>query len=180
MLNPDKGCFEHPRMFLFAMQATTQHAHYLQKHLSHPFFFSALSHSHPQLIEEIQNLYVQAGQWGNANEAYYHQLHSLFYKLSEQYSIPKRIPPVHYRDILDETDRVIVILEQLDYLLKLKGEKSPYGYGAYSISQLKKPLTEFKGRLRQLKGIGPVTERIVQEILKTGTSSYFESLMQHC
>jgi hypothetical protein len=43
------------------------------------------------------------------------------------------IPPHLYKDILDINDLVIVTLEHIDYLLKFRGIKSPYGYSAYSI-----------------------------------------------
>ena len=83
-----------------------------------------------------------------------------------------------FSDILDENDLVIVILEHIDYLCRLKGRNSPYGYAAYSISQLKEPISNIKGRLQGLKGVGKTTERIIQDILKTGRSSYYERLLR--
>jgi DNA polymerase/3'-5' exonuclease PolX len=72
---------------------------------------------------------------------------------------------------------VIVILEHLDYLLKLEGKKSPFGYAAYSISQLQQPLSIMKNILRTIKGVGSSTEHIIREILDTGTSRYYEELL---
>ena len=72
---------------------------------------------------------------------------------------------------------VIVILEHIDYLLKLEGGKSPYGYAAYSISKLAEPLSDMKEELRQLKGVGKTTERIILEILNTGSSAYYQKLL---
>jgi len=80
-------------------------------------------------------------------------------------------------DILDENDRVIVMLEHIDYLLKLEGKTSPFGYAAYSLSKIKEPLSAMKGKLRELRGIGATTESIILEILETGTSSLYESLL---
>jgi len=79
--------------------------------------------------------------------------------------------------MLDENDKVVVILEQIDYLLKLQGRKSPYGFAAYSISQVQQPLSTMKDKLRQIKGVGPATEKIILDILNTGTSSYYEKLL---
>ena len=90
--------------------------------------------------------------------------------------MPRRIPPAVYKDMLNEKDLVVVILEHIDYLLKLDGRKSPFGYAAYSISQLKNPLK--KNMLREIKGVGRVTEGIIQEILETGSSSYYEKLLR--
>ena len=72
---------------------------------------------------------------------------------------------------------MVVILEHLDYLAKLEGRRSPYGYAAYSVSQLKEPLGQMKGKLQTLKGVGNVTERIILDILNTGTSSYYKKLL---
>ena len=91
--------------------------------------------------------------------------------------MPCRIPPRLYNDLLTETDRVIVILEHIDYLLKLQGRKSPYGYAAYSISRLSKPLSTMIDDLQQIKGVGSVTERLIREILTTGRCSYYETLL---
>jgi len=59
----------------------------------------------------------------------------------------------------------------------MQGKKSPYGYAAYSISQLKEPLSSMKGELRNLGGVGQITEKIILEILETGSSSYYEKLL---
>ncbi|MCK5258497.1 MAG: hypothetical protein KAJ69_03170, partial [Thermoplasmatales archaeon] len=58
-----------------------------------------------------------------------------------------------------------------------QGKKSPYGYAAYSISQLKEPLSTMNGELQKLKGVGKVTEGIILEILETGRSSYYKKLL---
>jgi DNA polymerase/3'-5' exonuclease PolX len=72
----------------------------------------------------------------------------------------------------------MVMLEHLDDLLKIQDKKSPYGFAAYSISELEKPLSAMKDNLQSLKGVGPVTEKIILEILDTNTSSYLEKLLQ--
>lgn len=140
-------------------------------------FFKILNKHYPELIKPYQKLYT-GSKWGEATHSYYHSINRTFNGIATKYRIPKRIPPAFYRDILNENDLVVVILEQIDYLLKLEGRKSPYGYGAYSISQLKEPLSERKGDLQKLKGIGKVTEGIILEILETGKSSYHEQLLR--
>ncbi len=71
-----------------------------------------------------------------------------------------------------------MILEHLDYLLKMEGKKSPFGFAAYSLSQLQVPLSSMQYQLQRIKGIGGMTEKIIQEILHTGTSSYYERLLR--
>ncbi|MCW4021435.1 MAG: hypothetical protein NWF14_09460 [Candidatus Bathyarchaeota archaeon] len=68
-------------------------------------------------------------------------------------------------------------MEHIDYLLKLEGKRSPFGYAAYSISKLKNPLSTMNEELRKLRGVGRTTENIILEILETGFSSYYEELL---
>ena len=143
------------------------------------YFFTFLKKYRPELIQKYSTIY-QGDKWGQATQSYYATINTIFSEAAKKYRIPRRIPPVLYQDIVDETDLVIVILEHIDYLLRLDGRKSPYGFAAYSISQLNKPLSELKGKLRTMKGIGAMTEKMIKEILETGRSSYYEQLLyQH-
>jgi len=101
----------------------------------------------------------------------------MFSSIARKHKISRRIPPALYKDILLENDLVIVILEHIDYLLKLEGKRSPFGYAAYSISKLKNPLSTMKEELTKLRGVGRTTENIILEILETGISSYYEELL---
>lgn len=92
--------------------------------------------------------------------------------------ITVRIPFHLYKDKLDENDLVIVILEHIDYLLKMEGKSLLYGYAAHSISRLNKPLPELERELIKLGGVGGFTAGIIREIKQTGTSSYYEKLMK--
>ena len=78
---------------------------------------------------------------------------------------------------VDENDLVVVILEHLDYLLRLAGQKSPFGYAAYVVSQVKEPLSTMKGSLHTLKGVGTMTAKVILEILATRRSTYYEHLL---
>jgi len=140
------------------------------------YFYDVLSQYYPDLLVDYSNIY-RGDKWGNAVDNYYNSLNLLFNNIVKKYKIPKRIPPKLFHDILNENDRVIVILEHIDYLLKLNGRRSPYGYAAYMISKLTRPLSNMKGELRSIKGVGEKTEKIILEILDTGTSSYYENLL---
>ena len=141
------------------------------------YFYNTLEKTYPELLPNYHTIYPKDHQWGNASDTYYASINETFRLLAKKYQIPKRIPPHLYTNIVDENDRVVIILEHLDYLLKNKGKPSPYGYAAYSISQLKEPLSSMKHNLRQIKGVGPTTEKIIKEILETGRSSYYEGLL---
>jgi DNA repair photolyase len=141
------------------------------------YFLNVLQQYSPKLMVEYQMIY-QGSKWGEAIREYYDQLHIVFNVLMKQYKIPKRIPPELFKDILCENDLVIVILEHLDYLLKLEGKKSPFGYAAYSLSQLQQPLSTMINKLGTIKGVGNTTEKIIREIVNTGRSTLYEQLLK--
>jgi DNA repair photolyase len=148
----------------------------LKKGRQKDYFFNVLEKYYPHLVGEYENIYT-GSKWGNATGEYYSSINQTFNKIAKKYKIPKRIPPLLYRDILSENDLVIVMLEHIDYFLKMEGKSSPYGYAAYSISKLKEPLSSMKSNLRRLKGVGKITEGIILEIIKTGSSTYYENLL---
>jgi DNA repair photolyase len=140
------------------------------------YFMQMLEEYYPHLVTEYHMIY-QGDQWGSAIPRYYQSIQQVFRASARKYQLPMRIPARLYHDVLEENDLVAVILDQMDYLLKRDGKKSPYGYASYSMSKLKEPLSSIKNRLRELNGVGPVTERIIKEILATGTSAYYEKLL---
>jgi len=140
------------------------------------YFFQVLKKRYPELIGKYENIY-QKNKWGEAAGGYYNSINLTFNNIVKKYKIPPRIPLALYKDILEENDLVVVILEHIDYLLKLRERTSPYGYAAHSISQLKEPLSTVKGELKRINGLGKVTEKIILEILETKSSSYYKKLL---
>lgn len=140
------------------------------------YFYNILGKYYPNLLVEYENIYHK-DPWGSPSKDYIDVLYKTLSVISSEYNIPVRIPPYLYRGLLDENNLVIIILEHIDYLLKLRGRRSPYGYAAYSISKLDKPLSMMKDKLREIKGVGRVTENIILEILETGTSRYYEDML---
>ena len=74
-------------------------------------------------------------------------------------------------------DLVVVMLEQINYLLRLRNQRAPYGMAAYSVSQIKEPLPAVRSQLPGLKGVGKSAIKIIREILDTGGSSYYDQLL---
>jgi len=140
------------------------------------YFYDALKRTHPELIGEYQNIY-KGSEWGEATREYYSLISQRFDSIAKKYNMPKRMPPALYRDILEQNDLVVVILEHIDYLLKLEGKPSSFGYAAYSILQLKEPLSTMKGEMQRIKGVNKTIELVILEILETGSSSYCEKLL---
>ncbi len=142
------------------------------------YFFDVLKNHYSELIVDYHNIY-RGDKWGSATGCYYDSMNLMFNTIATAYKMPMRIPLSLFKDILSENDLVVVLLEHIDYFLKMEGRKSPFGYAAYSISQIKTPLSDLENDLRKIRGVGNVTERIILEILKTGTSSYYETLSRH-
>lgn len=140
------------------------------------YFAEMIKDHYPRLAAEYRRIY-RGSKWGEPAQEYVDSLNRTFGAIARRYKMPIRMPPALYQDILGENDLVVVILEHIDYLLRMEGERSPFGRAAYSISQVAEPLSELKGKLRELEGVGDKTERIVLEILETGKSSYHEQLL---
>ncbi len=140
------------------------------------YFMSVLKEQYPDLLPSYETIY-STDKWGNASPSYYQSINTSFYTIMRQYPIPKRIPPSIFNDYVSVNDRVIIILDQLHYLLQLQGKKSPYGFAAHSISQIPQNISTMKNNLQSIKGVGKVTEKIILEILETNTSTYYEKLL---
>lgn len=140
------------------------------------YFLDILYKNYPEQIVNYSNIYKH-DKWGSPIHEYINSIHKTFNVISKQYKIPRRVPPYLFKNILSENDLVIVMLEHIDYLLKLNSLKSPYGFAAYSISKLSEPLSSIKNNLRQIKGVGSQVEKIILEIIDTKNSTYYEKLM---
>jgi len=142
------------------------------------YFMKVLQKHFPELLSQYDIIYKKESQWGEASAEYYQSVHEVFNQIASVFKIPKRIPPHIYKEVISRQDQVIVVLEHLDYLLKLKNQKSPYGYAAYSLSKIEIPIQDLtRAELLKLKGVGPVTANLVQEIINTGRCKYYESLL---
>jgi DNA repair photolyase len=139
-------------------------------------FLHVLKRHFPDLLIEYEVLYPDS-DWGHPSRQYSRLVFDLFHRSAAKHRIPVRIPNALFGDLLSENDRAVVILEQIDYVLKCLGRSSPYGYAANSISRLDRPLGEYESRLRTLKGVGKTTERLLREIIHSGRSGYHEKLI---
>ena len=140
------------------------------------YFAETIQDHYPQLAADYRRIY-RGSKWGEPAQEYVDSVNGTFGAIAKRYKMPIRMPPALYQGILGENDLVVVILEHIDYLLRMEGQRLPFGRAAYSISQVAEPLSELKGKLREVKGVGEETERIVLEILETGKSSYHEQLL---
>jgi len=140
------------------------------------YFYNKLAEYDESLLTEYSMIY-QGDKWGNASSDYYQFLNKLMLEISKYYSIPKRIPFYIYKGILNENNYIGMILQHLDYLVKLYYGKSNYGQAAREIFNLSKPISEMKYSLKQINGVGKESERIIKEILTTGNCNYYNKLL---
>jgi len=140
------------------------------------YYMQIIREHFPGIEKSYAEVYRES-PWGQANNSYYASVTASFNTLIKKYRIPRRIPARLFSDILDENNLAAVILDQMDWMLKSEGRSSPYGFAGWSISRLKKPLSSMRARLKTLKGVGSTTERIILEILDTGTCKYYEKLL---
>src|SRR4030042_235874 len=136
-------------------------------------YMKILNNTFPELVDKYEKLYLN-DKWGSAAGDYYIRIHQLFSSLVLEFKIPPRMPPRLFQNFLAQDDQVIVILEHIDYLLKLQGMKSNYGYAAYQLLKLAEPLTSIKHPLNRIKGVGDKIARVINEILETGTGSLYQ------
>jgi DNA repair photolyase len=142
------------------------------------YFMQVITEHYSQLLPEYDTLYQSESRWGAPAPEYVESVHELFNKIASHLEIPKRIPLKLVQDILNENDKIIVILEHLDYLLKLRHEKSPFGYAAYQLSKIKEPLRNMSpGDILNIQGVGRRTFHVIQEILETGKYSTLDKIL---
>ena len=142
------------------------------------YFLNEIGKHYPYLIKKINSLY-EPSKWGNANPEYYEHVNKLFFKITAKYQMPVRIPVNLISNILDANSLITIMLEHIDHYSKLMNKNSQYGLAANTISKLDKPLSAIKDNLRDLKGVGEFTEKIILEVLDKGKSTFYEKLIYH-
>ncbi len=128
-------------------------------------------------VPGVQALY-DGNQWGHPPKAYHAELNRRFGLAVQRHAMPPRIPPHLWWPFFDENDRVIVILEHLQYVCDLQGRPSSYRWAANAIAKLREPISEWRDRLCELSGVGSVTERLILEILDTERCRFYEQLLE--
>jgi DNA repair photolyase len=117
--------------------------------------------------------------WGRASSEYYDAITRGFDVVARAHRMVQRVPLRLVRGLVPENDLVVLALDHIDYYLKAAGNRSPYGYAAHMISQLTEPIRDMGPRLRQVKGVGRAVEKVVAELIDTGTAPLLEELTRY-
>lgn len=142
-----------------------------------------LRKAHPHFAEAVSAYGTVYGavpdRWGNPSETYFEYFGPLVHEIALRYRIPRRIPANLFPDNLTASERAAVILDQMDGLLRERGLNSNFGRASRSLNQMDIPLESPDGwkHLRRLGGVGPSTERIIKEVLDTGSSPAYERVL---
>lgn len=139
-------------------------------------FMQVLKQNYPDLYTAYLTLY-RGNSWNIISPDYHRTVNVHFDNAATQYGMPKRVPPSLWVDLVTENEKVAIILDHLHYLVQLKGQSSSYQQAARSIHALTIPVSQYPKNLTNLAGICPVTVNCIQEIIETGTCSYYMSLL---
>jgi DNA repair photolyase len=139
-------------------------------------FLNTLSRHRPELLPTYRKIYT-GDRWGQAADEYYRRLHQRFWEIAARYEIPLRMPPELYSDLLDGKDRIVVMLEQMDYLFRLRGKSSSYGYAARAVARLQGPVSDLLQPGNQVRGISTKANTLIREILSTGSAKEYQRLL---
>jgi len=142
------------------------------------YFLNVLKNGYPGLLPDYNRLYKDS-HWGEIRQDYSRIIHHRFFQIAKKHKMPVRIPHRFFAKILHPDDVVIVLLEHMDYLLKLNNRNSDLNYAAHSISQLQGSLCDWKEKLASIKGISPTAANCVMEILETGSSALYRDLIEY-
>jgi DNA repair photolyase len=139
-------------------------------------FMAVIDAHYPSLRAGYEKVYP-GNRYGNALGAYYDKLNRRFAKVALPSGLALRIPDTLFGDLLDDRDRVTVILEQLDYLCRLNGRETAFGAAARTVASRGLPPHPVGGKTEHRQGIGRAAAAVIDEILETGTSSDYRSLL---
>ena len=90
---------------------------------------AVINEHYPSLVASYTHIYRDE-KYGNCIPDYSDSISTLFAKISKELEIPKRIPSRLWSDLYSENEKISLMLEHLDYCLRLNKQKSPYGYAA--------------------------------------------------
>ncbi|MBN1698216.1 MAG: radical SAM protein [Spirochaetales bacterium] len=139
------------------------------------YFMNTIRSSFPDIPEKYRAVYGN-DEWGNPVSSYTDMVHGRVAPIASRYRMPLRIPIGLFDTLLDENDRVIVLLQHIDYLLKIRAQPSSFGYGAYLLSKLTKPFSSIKEEIDNMARLNKRVKQTVFEILRTGSSSLYRRL----
>lgn len=143
------------------------------------YYLDFISERFPELREPSRRLYGNSDPWGQAGGNYYDMIHGRFLEAIRPLNIPCRLPFSIFRDITNIEERVLVMLEQIDYMLKLYGVRSSFGFAAHTLACRKESIGDLVNSKDSIRGISSDVRGQVCEIIQTGTSRLYHQLLSY-
>ncbi len=142
-------------------------------------FMAVLEKYFPDIAASYGPVYSTMDRWGNPSPEYLEYWGNVVHRTALRYGMPRRIPSHLFPDNLSTAEKVSVMLGQMDGLLRERGLSSSFGRASRSLAALSLPLEDPAAwkSLRSLSGVGPSGERVIKQILDTGTSPAYERLL---
>lgn len=140
-------------------------------------FTRVLQSYRPELEIKYRATY-RGDRWGHCSRTCHDRQQQNMRLARRRSRLPQRMPSTLFWDLLDPNDAVCVVLDQMTELLRERGEPNNYRAAAQSIAALDLPITALRDKLRSIRGVGGVTERLIQELLKTGSARRYEDVLR--
>ena len=138
------------------------------------FFYNVLGEHFPEILPYYHQVYT-GDRWGNASREYYDTAHQVYRDMNAVHHLPKRIPLQFVREWLPMEDQIVILLEQLHYLHRIKGLKSTFGQAACRISERIEHNMELD--YKTIDGVGKVTAGYIMEWIQTGRCPHYEEFL---
>ena len=147
------------------------------------YFLDFINREFPELLPKYQKLYSGNNKWGAPPGDYAGSTGRLFDAAASKYRMPKRMPPSVWASVVNRSEQILIMLDQLGYLADLKGRNNPYSRASWILGKAagdegnKPPELMTEAELSSFSGIGKFTAGIIREIAETGRCLYYEKML---
>ncbi len=142
-------------------------------------YYNILNLHYPGLSDNYDRIYI-GNQYGNLSAEYYKKISGDFFSALRDFKIPSRIPHYIYKDRIELKDEVAMILFHIHHFLSIRGiNRQSFETAAWNILKLGDNLVDLvnSGGIGKIRGVGPVINGIISEIVFERKCSYYEKLL---
>ena len=130
---------------------------------------------------DLYDMIYRPNPYGGATHEYNLSASLAFDAAADFFHMPKRIPLRLFNKLVNEDEKILILLDQIGGLTELKGEKAPFGYAAFQLSKTVDgsgtSIKTMGSEVKKVKGVGPKVLHTILQIINTGTSEYYEKLI---
>ena len=138
-------------------------------------YLKTLETHFPELIKGYRRKY-KGDRWGRVLPAYAKRLNLRFGRIASEIRVRVRIPTPFFDEILHDRDRVIVMLEHMDYMAGILGEETTYRIAANILTKSKALLQTDLGLEGSIPGMKKEWVNTINELIATKSCDAFRTL----